>query len=140
MIAVDTNVLARFYVDDPKDPESASQRPLARDTLGSSEGLFVPITVVLELEWVTRALYDFAPADFAAVLEHLVGLPNVVVEDWQAVVDAAALHREGLDFADAVHLVRSGACDRFVTFDDRRFARRAARMGTRPPVSVPEPS
>jgi hypothetical protein len=24
MIAIDTNILARFYVDDPNDPESAS--------------------------------------------------------------------------------------------------------------------
>ena len=30
MIALDTNVLARFYCDDPEDPEAARQRPIAR--------------------------------------------------------------------------------------------------------------
>ena len=30
MIAVDTNVLARFYCDDPDDPASKRQQPLAR--------------------------------------------------------------------------------------------------------------
>jgi hypothetical protein len=30
MIAVDTNILTRFYCDDPEDPESKRQRPLAR--------------------------------------------------------------------------------------------------------------
>jgi hypothetical protein len=29
MIAIDTNILARFYVDDPKDPEASKQRPIA---------------------------------------------------------------------------------------------------------------
>lgn len=137
MIAVGTNILARFYVDDPGDPEAKRQRPIARDLLESSDGVYVPLTVILELEWVTRAFYGFGAEDFGRVLEHLVGLPNVTVEDWPAVLDAVALHREGLDFADALHLTRSARCERFFTFDDRRFARRAARMGIHPPVSVP---
>lgn len=29
MIALDTDILIRFYVDDPGDPESAKQRPIA---------------------------------------------------------------------------------------------------------------
>jgi predicted nucleic-acid-binding protein len=139
MIAVDTNVLARFYVDDPTDPDAGRQRRAARRLLEESEAVFVPITVVLELEWVTRALYDFGPDDFGRVVEHLVGLPNVTVEDWTSVLDAAALHRAGLDYADALHLVRSTRCERFFTFDDRGFARRANRLGALPPVEVPRP-
>ncbi len=30
MIAVDTNILARFYCDDPEDVEAKRQRPIAR--------------------------------------------------------------------------------------------------------------
>ena len=30
MIALDTNVIARFYVDDPSDPQGLMQRPAAR--------------------------------------------------------------------------------------------------------------
>ncbi|WP_201224050.1 hypothetical protein [Halochromatium roseum] len=52
MIALDTNILARFYVDDPGDPEAAKQRPIARRILMDSPSLFVPLTVTLELEWV----------------------------------------------------------------------------------------
>jgi hypothetical protein len=29
MIAVDTNILARFYCDDPDDPEAVRQMPVA---------------------------------------------------------------------------------------------------------------
>lgn len=137
MIAVDTNVLARFYVDDPDDPEAEHQRPLARATLESRAGVFVSITVLLELEWVLRAFYGLEAQDFAKILEHLSGLPNVTVEDWPEALDAAALHRRGLDFADALHLVRSSHCDRLLTFDDRKFARRARRLGTTPPVEAP---
>ena len=46
MIALDTNILARFYVDDPNDPEAIKQRPIARRILTESPRLFVPLTVV----------------------------------------------------------------------------------------------
>jgi predicted nucleic-acid-binding protein len=137
MIAVDTNILARYYVDDPADPEAARQRPVAAHLMRETPAVFVPVTVVLELVWLLRAFYDFAAEDCARVVEHLVGLPNVSVEDWPAVLEATRLHRGGLDFADALHLARCGRCETFLTFDDRKFARRAAKLATAPRVSVP---
>jgi predicted nucleic-acid-binding protein len=137
MIAVDTNVLARFYCDDPSDPESQRQRPLARKTLIDSPAVFVPLTVVLELEWVMRGFYEFEAASVCSALEHLLGMPHVTVEHWQAVKDAIDLHRTGFDFADALHLASSAACERFVTFDDRKLARRARRLGLTPEVVLP---
>ena len=50
MIAVDTSILARFYVDDASDPDAARQRPIARRLLTQSAQVFVPLTVVLEFE------------------------------------------------------------------------------------------
>ena len=137
MIALDTNILARFYVDDPHDPESAKQRPIAWRILADSPALFVPLTVVLELEWVLRAFYGFCPEGFTRVLEHLLSLPNVVVEEWPRVLDAIAWYGQGLDFADALHVLASSQRDEFLTFDDRRFARRAERLGAKPSVRVP---
>ena len=55
MIAVDTNILARFYCDDPDDLEARRQRPRARRIILQSTAIFVPLTVVLELEWVMRS-------------------------------------------------------------------------------------
>jgi predicted nucleic-acid-binding protein len=137
MFALDTNILARFYVDDPGDPETARQRPIARRVMAESSHLFVPLTVVLELEWVLRAFYGFAPRDFVRVVEHLLGLPNVTVEEWPRIADALVWHTKGLDFADALHLLASSHCDELLSFDDRRFARRAQRLGIKPPVTVP---
>ena len=137
MIAVDTNILARFYVDDPADPEAAKQRPIARRVLTESSSLFVPTTVVLELEWVLRAFYGFGSAEFSRVIQHLIGLPNVHVEDWGAIHSALEWHLHGLDFADALHLASSEHCTEFLTFDDKRFARKANRLASRPKVKVP---
>lgn len=138
MIAVDTNILARFYVDDPADPEAIKQRPIARRILIESPQLFIPRTVILELEWLLRAFYRFDAGDFIRVVQHLLGLPNVTVEDWAVIFDALKLHGEGLDFADALHLVCSERCEVMLSFDDRRFARRAKRLNTQPVVTVPQ--
>ena len=134
MIALDTNVIARFYVDDPLDVEAKRQRPLAKRVFEESKALYVPLTVVLELEWVLRAFYDFRATDFIKVVTHLSGLSNVNVESQTVVVAALHAHAKGLDFADALHLAESRECEALVTFDDRKFARRAKRLGLQPTV------
>jgi predicted nucleic-acid-binding protein len=137
MIALDTNILARFYVDDPGDPEAARQRPIARQILTESVSLFVPLTVVLELEWVLRAFYRFRPEQIVHVLEHLLGLANVNTEASERIAAALPLTAEGMDFADALHLAGSDHCKALYTFDDRRFARHARRLESAVPVLVP---
>lgn len=99
--------------------------------------MFVPLTVVLELEWVMRGFYETDAASFCRVVEHLIGMPHVTVERWEAVKDALEWHRRGLNFADALHLSCSGSCARLVSFDDRRFVRRARHLGLAPAVVLP---
>ena len=137
MIAVDTNILARFYCDDPDDREARLQKPIARRVMVDSPAVFVPLTVVLELEWVMRGFYETRPEEFCRVIEHLLGMPHVTVERWEAVKDAIGLHSQGLDFADALHWSCSSACESLASFDDRKFVRRAARLGLKPAVAVP---
>ena len=137
MIAVDTNVLARFYCDDAEDPESLRQRPRARRIILESEAIFVPLTVILELEWVMRGFYDIERESFCEAIEHLLGMPHVTVERWEAVKDAIDLHRQGFDFADALHWVCSAGCRQFVSFDDRKLVRRARPLGRTPEIVMP---
>lgn len=136
MIAVDTNILARFYCDDPDDPESKRQRPAARRVMIESTAIFVPLTVILEFEWVMRGFYGAEPESFCEAVAHLLGMPHVTVERWEAVQDALELHRRGFDFADALHWAGSAACERLVSFDDRSFVRRARRLGLVPEVTL----
>jgi len=136
VIAVDTNILARFYCDDPDDPEAARQRPRARRLMVESPAIFVPLTVVVELEWVMRGFYELPAEPFCQTIEHLLGMPHVTVDRWEVVRDAVDLHRRGLDFADALHWSSSAACAELVSFDDR-FIRRAKRLARTPPVASP---
>jgi predicted nucleic-acid-binding protein len=96
MIALDTNILARFYVDDPGDPEAVKQRPIARRILMDSPSLFVPLTVTLELEWVLRAFYRFDPGQIVAVFEHLLGLDQVNTEEADRIAVALPLTENGI--------------------------------------------
>ena len=137
MIALDTNILARFYVDDPGDSEALKQRPTAYEIITKLPNLFVPLTVILELEWVLRAFYRFEAAAIIRVMEHLLGLANLNVEEAGRVAAALELLGQNWDFADALHLVGSRHCEVLYTFDDRRFARRAQRLGSSPKVMVP---
>lgn len=137
MIGIDTNVLLRFYIDDESDPEAKRQRKAAARLFSGSELLFVPKSVLLECEWVMRAVYGYAAPQVWAVFDHLLELPQVRVEDAQAVDGAIESYRKGLDFADALHLAASNGCNSFATFDDRQFARRAAKLGILPRCNVP---
>ena len=135
MIALDTNVLARYYVAS-SDAPSLKQSAAARKLLESGKSLFVSKTVVLELEWVLRGYYKSPPQDVLAVLTHLLGMPNLQVEDRVAVELATTALGDGFDFADALHHASSRHCSNVATFDDKKFARRASAKGWKPPVKL----
>jgi predicted nucleic-acid-binding protein len=131
--ALDTNVLARFFVDDPDDTQAARQRPAAIAAL--SERAYVSVTVLLELEWVMRGFYRLPSKDIARVLRALAGIEHVTLEDRDAVLVALDAFDRGLDLADALHLARSSRATGFATFD-RRMAKRAEGLAMLPPVEL----
>ncbi|GEM_PF-163654 len=136
-IGPDTNGLARCYVEDRQGAEAERQREGARRLIESGRPLMVCKTIVLELEWVLRGYYGFESAEVASVLRPLLGLPHVTIED-RATVEQALSHADArIDLADALHHASCRACASVAPFDDRRFARRAKRMGLSPPVMVP---
>jgi predicted nucleic-acid-binding protein len=133
MKALDTNVLARFFVDDADDVQAAKQRPAAIAAL--AERAFVSVTVLLELEWVLRGFYDLSPKDVSRVFRALVSIEHMTVEDSDAVLVALDAFDKGVDFADALHLVRSSRASGFATFD-QRLAKLAKALGMAPPVEL----
>jgi predicted nucleic-acid-binding protein len=137
MIGLDTNVLARYYVEDRTDAEAKRQRQAARGLIDSGEPLMVCKTVILEFEWVLRGYYGFEQAEAASVLRHLLSLGHVTVEDRSTVEQALSHWEAGIDLADALHYASYRRCDAMATFDDRRFARRAKKLGLSPTVVVP---
>lgn len=122
MVAVDTNVVVRFLThDDPKQAARAA-------ALFKSKEIWVAKTVLVETQWVLRSLYRFTDERIARALRALAGLPNVHLEDAEAVAQAMEWWNRGLDFADALHLASRGGATSFVTFDEK-FLKRALRAG-----------
>jgi len=137
MISLDTNVLARaIAAETDADATTTAQRKRAQTLLSSGRRLFVPITVIEELEWVLRGAYGMLPDEIAALFEDLVAVENLTVDRVAAVIQAIAWYRQGLDFSDALHLAQSGLCTGLATFD-KRLSKAARSLGLKPPVSAP---
>ena len=137
MIGLDTNVLARYYVEDKPDAEADGQRMAARRLIESGRPLMVCKSVILEFEWVLRGYYGFAQDEIIAVLRHLLALPHVTIEDRVTVEQALSHCDAGIDLVDAMHHASYRTCASMASFDDRKFARRAKKLGLAPAVIVP---
>jgi predicted nucleic-acid-binding protein len=137
MIGLDTNVLARYYVDDKADAEAERQRHAARRLIESGRPLMVCKTVLLEFEWVLRGYYGFAQEDAATVFRHLLAQSHITIEDRTTVEQALSHNEAGIDLADALHHASYRDCMGMASFDDKKFARRARKLGLAPVVSVP---
>lgn len=129
MRALDTNVLVRALVQDDAEQGRRAQACLSAHTV------YVPVTVILELEWVLRSRYGYSPKTIADAIEKLAILENAVVAEQDAVVAAARKLRQGWDFADALHHAPAAGYEDFATFDTN-LARRAGRDNSTAPLVV----
>ena len=120
MNAIDTNVIVRYLTGD--DPRQANKARAVID----GEAVFVPRTVLLEVEWVLRGVHGLPSEQIIPALRAFAGLPGVSVEDAGLVAKAMNWAEAGMDFADALHLAAAAECEGFLTFD-----KRLARSGTR---------
>jgi predicted nucleic-acid-binding protein len=104
MPALDTNVLVRYIVQDGAGQLAAAKR-LMRRILDEGSILFVPVTVVLELEWVLRSSFGFAKDDVLLTLSSLFSAAELSFQSEPALEVALHLFREGpADFADRLHV------------------------------------
>ncbi|MBI4754506.1 MAG: type II toxin-antitoxin system VapC family toxin [Betaproteobacteria bacterium] len=129
MIALDTNILARYLL---KDDETQFER--ARALLDGSGEYAVPVTVFLELVWVLR-VNGCKPEEIARGLRLLIGLPNFKPRNLTILLYALKWYEEGMDFADPLHLAQSDQEQGFITFD-RDFAEVAKQAGAFPSVQL----
>ena len=129
MTAVDTNVLLRLITG---DNESQGKRAIA--FVESQERIFIPKTVLLELEWVLRSGYRYSRPRILEVFQNLLGTRNLEVEDELTVFQAMEWCKNGMDFADSLHLASAGSRN-FATFD-AALRKRALRLRAGRPVAV----
>ncbi len=123
MIALDTNILLRFLIDDDREQVEAARSLL--EQLTPERPGFVCREVTLEVVWVLERSYGFSRDSIATALEQLVSGDALHFEAGDDVIRAAyGYRRGGAGFADrmiAAAARRSGA-DALYTFDRRLAA------------------
>jgi predicted nucleic-acid-binding protein len=94
----------RYIVQD--DPaQLASAKRLISRFVAEGATLFVPVTVVLELEWVLRSSFEFGKDDVLTTLSSLFSAAELTFESERALEVALQLFRKGsADFADCIHV------------------------------------
>ena len=107
------------------------QAPLV-DALMAEGQLFIPFTVLIETEWVLRAVYALDRETVSRLLAHLSIIDEIALPDAEGVIWACARHAAGADFADMIHIVASREHDAFVSLE-RKLATQA---GVNTPIPI----
>ena len=128
MIAFDTNLLVRAVVDDNPAQVAIVRRLIMQNSV------FISRTVLLETEWVLRAVYMKSRDEILGFFRALLEIDNTEVEDSTQVGYALDWYGQGSDFADALHLAVCGAAVMH-TFD-KGFCKTARELGITPPIVV----
>lgn len=125
MIGLDTNVLARLFVDD--DPAQAkSARKFFAEHCSYGDPGFVDRVALCELVWVLTSVHGYDRAAVAMIIRELLRSSDIRLEDDEVVRDALPIFEtQGVDFADVlIGLVnRAAGCAATATFD-----RKAAKL------------
>ena len=112
MIAVDTNVLLRYLLDDDK-----AQSPKAAKLIGGRQQVLVTDGVLVETVWTLKGRkYNQDKAALIGVVQSLFEELNICFEDDQAVWMALSIYRaskrvrgKDADFADALVVSKAKA-------------------------------
>ena len=119
MIALDTNVLVRFLVEDDEAQSRRASR-LIENARKRDETLFISDVVMCETVWVLSTSYRFSRSEIAGVLGDLLRGRGVVFSSSDSLARALQAYVAGKgDFADYLireHASAAGA-ETVATFD-----------------------
>jgi predicted nucleic-acid-binding protein len=118
---LDTNVLVRWLVADDDDQTQRAPK-LFKSAVSRQAALFVPSTVMLELEWVLRSRYRFDKNTVLQAFSALLETQELEFQAEEALERALHAYRQGAaEFADCLHAGLCAAADRapLLTFDEK---------------------
>lgn len=129
-VLLDTNVIVSFVTDRNDAQQEKAARLFERGARGTLR-LSLHQTVAAELVYVLLNVYKRQPAEVAALLSDLIGMPGLTPIDtmpWGLVL--GLWPRNLPDFSDAVlaGVAQEGRYNAVATFD-RTFTRRLGRLG-----------
>ncbi len=120
MIAVDTSILIRYFVQDDAKQAALAVRLLEEGLTPSQPGLITSVAIY-ECSWVLQRIYKLDWDEVRAILVRLLASPNLIVEHQDEVAKALGT---AAGFGDAmIHFVgKSLGCSKTLTLD-KKFAR-----------------
>lgn len=99
MIALDTNVLVRYIVQD--DKEQARRATKAIEGLSLDEPAFVTCLVLCEINWVLKSAYKTPKEERLGILQNILSVPVFDIEQLESCIKALKNYRAGnADFSD----------------------------------------
>ena len=121
MIALDTNILVRYLMQD--DVEQSQRAAIfVEGTAGRGEKLYVSHVVLCEMAWVLGRAYGLPKADLLTALSSILRAAEIEVEAGDIANRALRRFSEGrADFADYLIAERASeaGCAGLATFDAR---------------------
>lgn len=129
MIALDTNVLVRFLVQD--DPTQSGLATAVFEQLTEDGPGFVSREVMIELVWVLERAYRLSRAEIAGALDGMIASTDLVVEGADGIALALELYRhDGFGFADLMiaGAARRAGASELLTFDRKAASLPGARL------------
>ena len=121
MIALDTNVLVRYIIQDDARQAGQAAKLIESHCTTESPGM-VDVVVLCELVWVLESAYGYERSAVALVVRQLLGVAElVVVSSDQAWAALRAYESDRGDFSDHLIGIRNHAagCQTTFTFDRR---------------------
>lgn len=113
-------MLVRWILDDDRRQAARVQR-LFEEVREQRSPLFVPSTVMLELEWVFRSRYELDKSTVLGAFNALLETQELEFQDEPALERALSLYRQSsADFADCLQAGQCGSAGRvpMITFDE----------------------
>ena len=119
MIALDTNVLVRFLVEDDAE-QSLQARTMIERAIAGNRPLFVSEVVVCEVVWVLGTSYEVGREEIAGVVKQLLRARHLTLSNGERLARALSAFDSGRgDFADYLirETAREAGCESVATFD-----------------------
>ncbi len=118
MIAIDTNILVRVFIDDL----NSTQVKKSRDLVKKAKHVFLSEIVLIEMVWVLNRAYNLSKQQILVILQEIYENSAFVVEREKNFLEALMLFKEyNADFSDCMILVaaRTANIKDFYTFDEK---------------------
>jgi predicted nucleic-acid-binding protein len=118
MLALDTNVLVRYIVQD--DKAQAAQATRAIELLTSDSPAFISCIVLCELNWVLKTVYKISKESCITTLRKILSIAVFEVERPECCAKALRTYEKGMaDFSDYLiyEIAKNEGYERVLTFD-----------------------